>query len=803
MSYSGPEAQLEKWMAELGESRYSQRQQEAYDKKREGTAGATRRLVAHALDSMTEGLEEYLRTKRKSGKRLKSHPLILTVGAEVASLITCRVVLDQVSRKVEYHQLVRSIGKGIQDEARWKHYRKEQGPLFRKLIKKLTPLGKKVLIPKLRSAIEAKGVTFAPWTIEERVQVGATLIEMFIATTGLVEITKGFSWDKPKYGKGRLWPRTEKLVGATEETVKWLKRSHEQHAAAMPVHLPMVDKPIEWVGLRGGGYATDFFVQRPLIRCSLPKHKDFYSEIAQPVLNAVNKVQDVAWSINEDVLEVMGHFWENNIDAAGMGYANSEPIPPKGVLDTEEKLKAWKLKAHLTHRRNHLTRSRRLLTGRVIWVAKQFLTKTFYFPQQLDSRGRMYPRPYALQPQGDDQSRGLLRFSEGKALGSGAGLMWFCIHGANTFGTEKGTLAARELWVVENQDKILAVFEDPLANRWWEEAKEPWQFLAWCLEYGDFRSDPANFVSYLPCQMDGSNNGLQLYSLLLRDKTLAEWTNVAPTKEPEDIYLRVGEILKGMLEADEDPLAKEWLALFDGKIPRDLCKRPVMTLVYGVTLWSSTTYVLGWYEDLHDVSGDHPMGQTHRQKCKYLATKLWAATKQAVSSAVVAMDWLRKVSDICSQNDVPLYWTAPSGFQVFQEYTKYKRQSVKTTLGDSSLRFCKIRKHNDEISSRAQRQGFPPNFVHSLDAAIMTEVVNRMTAPVNIIHDSFGTHAVDCEELAMTIRQVISEIFSEDLLTKLAQELILRLPEGVTLPPTPPLGDFNPTAILQATYSYA
>ena len=341
-----------------------------------------------------------------------------------------------------------------------------------------------------------------------------------------------------------------------------------------------------------------------------------------------------------------------------------------------------------------------------------------------------------------------------------------------------------------------------MTNRWWEEAKEPWQFLAWCLEYGAWLGDKTT-LCYLPCQMDGSNNGLQLYSLLLRDSTLAEWTNVAPTEEPEDIYMRVGEILKGMLEADEDPLAKEWLTLFDGKIPRDLCKRPVMTLVYGVTLWSSTTYVLGWYEDLHDVSGDHPMGQTHRQKCKYLATKLWAATKQAVSSAVVAMDWLRKVSDICSQHDVPLYWTAPSGFQVFQEYTKYKKQSVKTTLGDSSLRFCKIRKHNDEISSRAQRQGFPPNFVHSLDAAIMTEVVNRMEAPVNIIHDSFGTHAVDCEELAATIREVISEIFSEDLLTKLAQELILRLPEGVTLPPTPPLGDFNPTAILQATYSYA
>ncbi len=802
MSYSGSEGALEKWMAELGEARYSQKQQEAYDKKREGTAGATRKLVAHALDAMADGLDAFLKVKRKAGRGLTAKPYIDLVGAETASLITCRVVLDQVSRKVEYHQLVRKIGTAVQEECRWKLFQKEQGPHFRKLLKKLAPLGRAVLLKQLRVAMDTHGIEFKPWPMEDRVKIGVTLLEMFIETTGLVEITKGFSWDRPKFGGKKMWPRTEKLVGATEKTSIWLKKAHKQHAYAMPVQLPMLDTPIPWVGLKGGGYATDFFVQRSLIKISLPKHKDFYGEIPESVLAAVNKTQEIPWAINEDVLMVMKHFWENDIDAAGLGLAQDIPAPPKGNLDTEEKLKEWKLKAHLVHRANHLSRSRRLLTGRVIWMADQFLGKTFYFPQQLDSRGRMYPRPYALQPQGDDQAKGLLRFSEGKAVGSGDGLMWFCIHGANTFGEEKGTLADRELWVTKNQDKILEVFEDPMTNRWWEEASDPWQFLAWCLEYGAWKNDK-DTLCHVPVQMDGSNNGLQLYSLLLRDPTLALWTNVAPTEIPEDIYKRVGEILRVRLEESDDPIASEWLAYFGGEVPRDLCKRPVMTLVYGVTLWSSTTYVLEWYEKLHDVGEEHPMGQTHRQKCKYLATQLWAATKQAVGPAVKAMDWLRSVSDICSKNDVPLYWTAPSGFQVFQEYTKYNRRRVKTTLGDASHRYCRVRKHTDEISGRSQRQGFPPNFVHSLDAALMMETVNRMSAPVNVIHDSFGTHAVDCAELALTLRQVISEIFSEDLLTKLAAEITLRLPEGVTLPPTPPLGDFNPTAILKATYSYA
>lgn len=789
-------------MAELGEARYSQKQQEAYDKKREGTAGATRKLVAHALDSMATGVEAFLKIKRKAGRGFMAKPLIKECGAEVASLITCRVVLDQVSRKVEYHQLVRRIGNAVQEECRWKLFRKEQGPYFNKLIKKLAPLGRPVLIKNLRAAMKDHGVDFKPWTIEERVRVGVTLLEMFVETTGLVEITKGFSWDRPKFGGKKVWPRTEKLVGATEKTTQWLKKAHKQHAEAMPVQLPMVDVPIQWEGLRGGGYATDFFVQRPLIKAMHEKHKDFYEEIPENVLSAVNKVQEIPWAINEDVLEVMKHFWENDIDVAGLGLAQDIPPPPKGDFKTDEELAAWKLKAHLIHRQNHLSRSRRLLTGRVIWMADQFRDKTFYFPQQLDSRGRMYPRPYALQPQGDDQARGLLRFSEGKPVATPAAVRWLKVQGANTFGEEKGTIEAREIWVEKNLPSIEAVFEDPLANRWWEEAKEPWQFLAWCLEFGAWLADDTT-LCHLTCQRDGSNNGLQLYSLLLRDSTLAEWTNVAPTEEPEDIYKRVGEILKHRLEKSADPIAAEWLAYFNGEIPRDLCKRPVMTLVYGVTLWSSTTYVLEWYEKLHDVSEEHPMGQTHRQKCKLLATELWAATKQAVGPAIVAMAWLRDVSDICSEHDVPLYWTAPSGFQVFQEYTKYKRRSVKTMLGDSSPRYCRIRKHTDEISGRSQRQGFPPNFVHSIDAAIMMAVVNRMDVPVNVIHDSFGTHAADCEELDKALREEISEIFSEDLLTKLSEEIILRLPEGVTLPPVPPLGSFDTTAILKAKYSYA
>ena len=47
-----------------------------------------------------------------------------------------------------------------------------------------------------------------------------------------------------------------------------------------------------------------------------------------------------------------------------------------------------------------------------------------YYPHTLDWRGRAYPLPMWLQPQGNDLSRGLLQFTEGKPLHSPRAIWW-------------------------------------------------------------------------------------------------------------------------------------------------------------------------------------------------------------------------------------------------------------------------------------------------------------------------------------------------------------------------------------------
>jgi hypothetical protein len=51
----------------------------------------------------------------------------------------------------------------------------------------------------------------------------------------------------------------------------------------------------------------------------------------------------------------------------------------------------------------------------------------FYFPHNLDFRGRAYPMHPYLHHMGDDVTRGLLTFSEARPLGPG-GLQWLKVH---------------------------------------------------------------------------------------------------------------------------------------------------------------------------------------------------------------------------------------------------------------------------------------------------------------------------------------------------------------------------------------
>jgi DNA-directed RNA polymerase len=366
-------------------------------------------------------------------------------------------------------------------------------------------------------------------------------------------------------------------------------------------------------------------------------------------------------------------------------------------------------------------------------------------------------------------------------------------------------------WVKDNEENITRSAASPLDHLWWTDADEPWCFLAACMEYVGYLIEGDEYVSHLPIAMDGSCSGLQHYSAMLRDPRGAHATNLTATDKPTDLYTQVQEVVNQRLAESSEPLAKVWA----GKVTRKIVKRPCMTFAYGVTSAGIKNQLL---EELRKSSRDavgkddtfrdsYLPGVSNWESAVLLAPIIEQAIMEVVECAAEARDWLKSVSKQVSKAGVPTGWTTPLGFRVLQPYLKSRGKRIKV-LFNGTVHFLSLTFEGDDIHSNEQSLGVSPNFVHSLDATHMMMTVNRL-APVTdsfaMIHDSFGVHACDVDELHYALRDEFIKLYEQDVLVSFYQESLLRVPGGEwpKVPSPPEAGEFNLEEVRDADFFFA
>jgi DNA-directed RNA polymerase len=173
------------------------------------------------------------------------------------------------------------------------------------------------------------------------------------------------------------------------------------------------------------------------------------------------------------------------------------------------------------------------------------------------------------------------------------------------------------------------------------------------------------------------------------------------------------------------------------------------------------------------------------------------------------MAWLQAVAKVAAKAGKPLRWTTPSGFVVCQEYRGRKGNRIKTRFCGSIVKF-RTTEESDVIDMRRQCSGIVPNFVHSLDAAVMMLTVGAcLDAGISsfaMIHDSYGTHAADTEALAAILRRSFVSMYEEhEVLRRFRDEVAATLtPEqAAKLPPLPVRGSLNLGEVLCSEYFFS
>ncbi len=470
--------------------------------------------------------------------------------------------------------------------------------------------------------------------------------------------------------------------------------------------------------------------------------------------------------------------------------------------------------------------SKKRLCRTTIELATELCNVLFYHRYFFDFRGRVYPATGFLHEQGTDLAKGLIMLGAQVPLGQ-HGAKWLkhsaASNWANDAGdgvkTDKLSMEDRVKWADENMHLLLGYAVDHLNNTEWMSADSPWQFLAVCFELLALEEHIASgeseetFMSGLVCYIDGSCNGSQHLAALTKDEDSAMHVNLRSNTPIQDLYKHVSkyvwEKIHNMVDGNRDEgidslislnrkllslegversaqvdiiraYRKEnadaiselapyyWARVTDPNVQRKLCKRGVMTLVYGVTRFGAGDQVM---EDVpkHNIRSLEGMDA---KWAIWLGGLIYDTMLEVLPRSTALLRLFRTAGARCGSEGRSLRWHTPIvNFPVVQNYASGKIVKVTTTLFDEKI-VLSLR-DNSILYERLSKQqaGAAPNIVHSLDAAHLMLTAHYSSAPVVSVHDSFGSNAGWMEKLYQDVRSTFVMLYINDPLPKLLEEL--------------------------------
>lgn len=711
-----------------------------------------------------------------------------------------RVVSLEIGRAVV--ALVNARTYAEEDSKGWQSVRNE--------IKKLTPQHVQWRLKK-----EFDRATFSTAL---NLGVGAKLLNTLVSVASVLDYD-GEDFE-PAYQLFRA-PKSagnELMVKLTDTTLSLIEEAHVAREALRPVKMPMVCKPVSWEKHEGGGYyiiKSDFLL-RP--KGGLTR---LLKDHPCPVMDTtVNIVAAVPHNINRDVLRVAEAMYANG-DAVGKvpGKPPARPSLPVGFdhdaqrgqrwvgVDPSDR-KAWKRQAAIAHAERVKLSGKRFMYEQALGMASQLQDEdALFFPYRPDFRGRIYPDVAALNFHESDPVRGLLQFRDRIGFGQ-HGERWFKIHTANCYGVDKVSFDARVAWFDANVSEMQRVASDPRANRFWTEASEPWQFLACCFATCDDRA-----AQRLIAKIDGTCNGLQHYSAMLRDPVGGALVNLVPSDQPAHAYMKVLEVVRGVMQDDSRmyevtvkgvvrtvdgaAAARDVLAQLDTRSQCKIVKTPVMTEFYGVTK-------IGAYRQVEDTMESLGLDtRTHEAKAarSCLADVALESTRVVVPGANAGKTYIAEYAHRIAKHGHLVQWTAPSGWPVRCWYgSNYRVQPVDTPFG--SMRLQDWSRPPEHVSTAKFKNATPANFVHSVDQSHMVGIIMAADAVVIPVHDCFASHCGTMASVHETVLAQFAELHKVPLLETLAEQWRERYPT-VEAPEMPALGTLDIAATVNAQYAFA
>ncbi|XP_033710912.1 DNA-directed RNA polymerase, mitochondrial isoform X2 [Tursiops truncatus] len=684
---------------------------------------------------------------------------------------------------------------------------------------------------------EALGVPEAPheqpWPMSVVVQLGKQLAEVLVRAAQMPS-----SLAAPR-SPGTLIPvlyhvysfRSFRQIGILKPHpafTQLLETAAERTLTFESTDVPMLCPPLPWTSPHSGAFLLSPTKMMRSVEGS--QQHQLLLERCPPAelhgaLDALTQLGNCAWRVNGRVLDlVLQLFADKGCPRLGVPAPPSEaPRPPEGrrapnrcLLPEVSPAEKAEMRRELA-RRLKVAREMQSLRADALYrlsLARHLRHRVFWLPHNMDFRGRTYPCSPHFNHLGSDLARALLEFAQGRPLGP-HGLNWLKIHLVNLTGLKKReSLQARRDYADELMEDILDSADRPMTGRkWWMEADEPWQALACCMEVARAvrAPDPAAYVSHFPVHQDGSCNGLQHYAALGRDSVGAASVNLLPSDLPQDVYSEVAAQVEVFRRQDAEQ-GVQVAQVLEGFISRKVVKQTVMTVVYGVTRYGGRLQIEKRLREIHDFPQDFVWEASH-----YLVRQVFNSLQEMFSGTRSIQRWLTESARLISHTGSAVEWVTPLGIPIIQPYHRDSKVMIKGGL--QSLTFSSSVDTSQKPNTLKQKNGFPPNFIHSLDSSHMMLTAlhcYRKGLTFVSVHDCFWTHAADVAVMNQVCREQFVRLHSQPILHNLSRFLIERFCSDPrtsksiwvsrlmdTLLSVPKTGTFNLEQVKHSTYFFS
>ncbi|XP_060131317.1 DNA-directed RNA polymerase, mitochondrial [Zootoca vivipara] len=588
--------------------------------------------------------------------------------------------------------------------------------------------------------------------------------------------------------------------------------------------IPMLCPPIPWVATHFGAYV---FAPTKLMRYveGATQHQLLLDRSPRsclyPIMDALNQLGNCPWKVNQAVLDVIiSIFNDKGNEKLDVPPPPSEAPQPAVHSPDGAALSKVVLRREAARCRKKATEmySLRMDALYKLSIAKHMSGRVFWFPHNVDFRGRTYPCPPHFNHLGSDLTRAILLFAEGRPLGP-HGLDWLKVHLVNLTGLKKKeSLRGRLAYANEIMEDVLDSADRPLTGRkWWMSTDEPWQALACCMEIAKATRapNPAEYVSHFPVHQDGSCNGLQHYAALGRDIMGATSVNLSPCDVPQDVYSGVAQKVEGYRKRDAEQGVKIAQVL-DGFIGRKVVKQTVMTVVYGVTRYGGRLQIEKRLKEIDEFPQEYVWEASH-----YLVQQVFNSLKEMFSGTREIQGWLTESARCIAKSGRTVEWLTPLGLPIIQPYHRSKTTMVKSTMQGVHLRS----RHDttQKPDTVKQKNAFPPNFIHSLDSTHMMLTAlhcHREGLTFVSVHDCYWTHALTVDIMNRVCREQFVQLHKHPILEELSQFMLQKYCSHVPvemkdkkaneyqrliqlLSSIPKKGDFDLEKVKESTYFFS